>query len=382
MSLQARIDSAWDRLRVATTADNEQLLRVLSDVPMEGNLALAMMREPDFFALGRIQRGTAQTVLFDDGKVEAMGSLLVRSGFIDGAVHNVGYLSDLRIRGVGPARRTFPYVFGRVVEDVMERTGCVAFLTTILESNTMALRALTAGPSPSRRGRSEQPFYAPLARFEMASVHFLRRRRPQPVAGLRVRAAQDSDVAALAAFLAEDHRQRPFGWRFDDGELAHRLAHWPGFALGDTLIVQDDQGQIRGCCTVWDPRVVKRYRVLRYRSEMVWVRRGFSMLSTLFRCPALPGVGEDFRVLYLCNLSVQGDDPRIFRALLDEVYARYFDSGAHFFSFPLYQDDALAPATKGFLVRRLPFRLFAVTSGRNRRAQWPTGRPGFEMALA
>jgi len=108
----------------------------------------------------------------------------------------------------------------------------------------------------------------------------------------------------------------------------------------------------------------------------------FNLAARVLRWPALPDPGDDFRYLYLCNLSVEGDDPQILRALLDAIYGGLHGRGYHFFSLPMYENDPLAPAVRGFQVRRLPFELFVVTDPHAPEPHPPAGRPGFEMALA
>jgi hypothetical protein len=70
------------------------------------------------------------------------------------------------------------------------------------------------------------------------------------------------------------------------------------------------------------------------------------------------------------------------QALVDAIYARFARAGYHFLAFPLYEGDPLAHGTKGYVMRRVPFHLYAVTSSSRARSVWQDGRPGFEMALA
>jgi hypothetical protein len=369
------------RMRVATDANNDAILELIGDVPMVGNLALATRRDPDFFALYRLQRGQ-QTLWIDDGdrdgRIFSMGGILVRDGFLDDTAMPVGYLGDLRIRGVGRERLAFPHVYAHLFHDAVEKTGCEHYLTAIIADNTTALRAL----STQNQKRAVQPHYHLLTPLDMAAVHFLRRHRPAPTPGLHVRRATVDDVPAIVALLAADHEKRPFGWRFDDGEFEHRLRAWPGYTLQQTFVVSDNKDRLIGVTTCWDAAPVKRYRVLHHGGHMLWVKRGLSLLAKLTGTAPLPDVGADFRSFSLANLSIVNDDPRVMQALVDAVYAAHVDDGYHFFAFPLYPHDPLAAGTRGFVVRRMPFHLYAVTSSQRRRSTWPTGRCGFEMALA
>jgi hypothetical protein len=186
-------------------------------------------------------------------------------------------------------------------------------------------------------------------------------------------------VPAIAALLDADHRTRPFGYRFDQGELQHRFACWPGLAVEQTYLAFGRHGELVGCTSAWDPSVLKRYEVTAYRGSMLWVKRGVNALATLLGSPRLPQPGAPFRALYLCNTSTRNDDPAILRALLEHIYADFWQQGYHFVLLCLYDDDPLTPALRGFVTRALDFHLYAVTSSNASRTIYPEGRPGFEM---
>jgi hypothetical protein len=197
-----------------------------------------------------------------------------------------------------------------------------------------------------------------------------------------VRTATAVDVPAIAALLDRDHRARPFGYRFDQGEFEHRLAHWPGLALERTYLAFDRAGALAGVTSAWDPAAVKRYRVLAYRGGMWWMRTLWNAAAPLLGGTPLPPPGADFRYLYLVHTSIANDDPAVFRALVERVYADFHGHGYHFLSTCEYERDPLAPALHGFLATRLDFHLYAVTPAGAPAPEVGPGRPGFEMALA
>jgi hypothetical protein len=364
-----------DGVRLARRSDGPQLAALFADVPMAGNLVVATRRDPDFFRLYDIQRGASETsVLEVAGRLVGLGTVLVREGWYQGRPCSVGYLGDLRIAREGRAFRALPRFYGSVLQGCRERHDCKVFLTGIIASNTAALNALVR----RRASRANQPRYTLFRRFTMVSLQFARRR-----AGPRdgVRRARPGDVSALVQFLADDHRRRPFGYRFDAGELEHRLAAWPGFSLDNTYVAFAGE-RIVGCTTAWDPSAVKRYQVLAYRGPMLWTKRAYNAVARLARWPALPDPGDCFRTLYLCNTSVADDDPVVLRALLQRIYADFHGRGYHFISLPIYEEDSLAPAVKGFLARRLDFHLYTVNAAKDPEPEAVAGRPGFEMALA
>jgi hypothetical protein len=364
-------------VRRAFPEDNAALLELFGAVPMQGELVLATQRSPDYFSLLEMQRGATEVWVHEEGgRLDGMGALHVREGWLEGQPCRVGYLGDLRALFSARRSRGLARFYGPVLEDVAERHGVSAFLTAVMASNAAALQALVR----RKRVRTAQPHYALLRRFSAVSIQFVLRRRPCP-SPYTVRRAMPEDVPAMAALLDADHRARPFGYRYDLGELEHRLARWPGLTLERTYLAFDAGGRLVGCTSAWDPSAVKRYRVLAYRGGMRWVRRGFDALASVVGAPRLPAPGQDFRYFYLCNTSIAGEDPAIFRALLDRVYADHHGQGFHFFTLYLGEEDPLAPALKGFLLRRLDFHLYAVTPASRPREHFPPGRTGFEIAL-
>ena len=359
--------------RLATGADNRACLELFSAVPMRGDLVLSTQREPDFFSLYGMQRVEPFTYVGDDGAGGLVGiaTALIREGWLDGAPARVGYLGDLRIRF--DRARTFGRFFGDFFDALCERTGCSAYYTAILSSNRAAMNALTK----RRAKRVNQPFYQRLHEFNAVQVQLTRKRTPSGT----VRSAAPNDVPKLVELLAREHQKRPFGYRYDQGELEHRLAKWPGFTLDDTLITEKN-GEIVGFTTIWDPSPVKRYRVHAYNGSMKWVKRGFNFAASIARWPKLPEPGGEFRYAYLTNTWVKDESPATFRALLEHAYARLQPKGFHFFTFELDENDPLEPALRGFMTQKLGFTLFAVTPAKVSRTAWQRGRTGFEIALA
>lgn len=364
-------------LRLATRDDNAALLELFGAVPMQGDLVLSTQRAPDYFALFDLQRGATEVWVTEEaGRLDAMGALHVRDGWLEGRPCRVGYLGDLRTRFSARRALSLPRLYGPLLEGFAQRHGVDVFLTAVMATNAAAHQALVR-----RKPRREaQPHYTPLRRFGAVSVQFTLRRKPRP-GPFTVRRATPEDVPAMAALLDADHRARPFGYRYDTGELEHRLARWPGLRVEDSYLAFDAGGRLVGCTSAWDPAAVKRYRVLAYRGGMRWVRFGFDGLATVLRLPKLPAPGEDFRYFYLCNTSIAGEDPAIFRTLVERVYADFHGRGYHFFTLYLDEADALAPALKGFMLRTLDFHLYAVTPASKPRADFPPGRTGFEIAL-
>jgi len=366
-------------VRLAQPDDNVALLDLFAQVPMTGNVALVTRRDPDFFALYDLQRGQHECWVYAEGaRLHGMGTVLVREAWLDGQVCRVGYLGDLRQRFTGSRLGGLARFYGQILAGVQERYACDVFLTAMLASNNMAHNSLVR----RRPQRLAQPYYHLLRRFYAVSIHFPWRWRSPRRSAWWVRPATTTDVPALRAWLDADHRRRLFGYRFDTGELEHRLRHWPGLRLEHTYLAYDRQGQLAGCASVWDPAAVKRYQVQAYRGRMLWIKRALNVMAAWRQAPRLPEAGESLRTVYLCQVSIRDDNPGIFRALLEHISTVFRPQGYHCLMVCLYDHDPLAPALRGFIRQPLAFHLYAVSSSSAPRTLYPAGRPGFEMVLA
>ena len=368
-------------VREAAPADNAAKCDLFARVTMESDVVLSVRRDPDFDALYRLQSDEwLSLVIESDGVVEGTGSVVIRDGYVGGELRRVGYLGDLRFSPRLQGRMLLERLYRTVLEEVRDRHGCELFLTSVIASNTRALRALTRDTARARR--SGRPRYVPVGDFDIRSLHLLLPRFAER-SELAVRRATSADVPALARLIDEDQRARPFGFVFAGGELERRLAEWPGLSVDSFYVAEDRGGAVVGCLALWDADPVKRMVVTAYRGSMRLVRNAYGAVARLVSAPPLPQAGGMLRYLYVTHQVVQGNDPAILRALLSRAYRDVRGRGYHFLSVCAPHGGPLEPAFRGFSKTNLAARLFvvalpdvdvsAVTGAR----AWP----GFEMAL-
>jgi hypothetical protein len=365
-------------IRLATPADSPALCELFASITMKTDLELSIRRDPDFFALYRMQTDDFECwVGGENGAIEGLGTIMARDGYLNGKPARIGYLGDLRVLPRLQGRRLIGRFYGPILEEFSQAHGCTVYLTTIIASNTPAIRALT-GEGGRKLG---VPPYRLLHAFDIRAVHlaFPRRRRRT---AYQVRRASSSDIPKLAHFLDDDARRRPCGEVFSEAGLRRRLRAWPGLAIENFYVAFDQSGRLSGCCALWDTAPLKRTVVNSYRGSMRWVRRGYNAAATLLRAPRLPSAGGMLRYAYLTHQAVPSNDPEVWRALLDAVSSDYRRSGYHFLSVCAFVDDPLEPAYRGFVTTNLRAHLYTVTApGAELPMNALIGRPGFEMAL-
>lgn len=372
------------RVRRATPEDEPGLRRLFSSIMMDADLSLQICRDPDFFALYRMQSSDWETWVGElGGELVGLGTLLVRDGYLGGVPRRVGYLGDLRIDPRVRGREVLATLYGPVLDGFAERHGVDVFLTAVIASNRRAMAALT-GPGAAQLGI---PTYHLLERFQIRALQTIAARPPSRAHRRRWRArtATDADLPSIAAFLDQDARARAFGIPMDVERLRAHLVSWEGLDIGDFHLVEDSlDGSLAGVLAVWDATPAKQTIVTAYRGSMRWIRRGHGVMARPLRAARLPAPGAVLHYAYATHHAVL-EDPAAQRVLLHHAW-RAIRSGGRgdlFLSCRVPDADASSSAYRGFVSSDLPANVYAVVpGGRELPAELRDARSvGFEMAL-
>src|SRR3989441_8886252 len=84
--------------RPATSADNAGLLALAAACPMRGELTLCVRREPDFFALNRLQGDRWDVGVVDAGRAGVIGCVAIaeRVAYVNGVAAPTADARDLQ----------------------------------------------------------------------------------------------------------------------------------------------------------------------------------------------------------------------------------------------------------------------------------------------
>lgn len=370
-------------VRRAVPADDAGRQALLAAVAMKTDLSLSVRRAPDVDAMYALHgREWEGWVVADDvaGRVEGMGSIVIRDGYVGGAVVPVGYLGDLRFSARAEGRMLLDRTFGPILEEASARHGCRHYLTAIITSNERARRALTV--QTARAAARGRPRYTLLREFDIRSLHLvLPHRRPR--SRYAVRLAREADIPAVAALLDADARRRPFGYPMPEAELRRRLREWPGLSIDAFHLCEDTNGRLVGVLARWDASPVKQTVVEGYSGRMGRVRTIHDLAARVLGRPRLPRPGEPMHYQYVTHLAVPSDEPAILSALLHSAHTAARREGFHFLSVPAPVGDPLGPAYRGYPTTDIRAALYVVTlPGTAVPDDWSrVAMPGFEMAL-
>jgi GNAT superfamily N-acetyltransferase len=334
------------RIREATLADGPRLLALARATPMAGALSYCLEREPDFFALTRLQGDEAHVWVAEAGdELVGMGTGIVSRLHVGGRARRAIYLADLKVsprhRQQGIASRLYQVAYEGAARLGAELTyGLVLGGNRVMDSLHRRLPASIA----ARR----------IATVRSHSLFLGGRARPAPApspSDVRTRRAVAGDLDAMAALWRRVHAARDLVPALGDAtRLGARLALPGGIRVEDFLVVERG-GAITGFAAVWDPAAVRQVRIVSVGRALAALRGAYNPAARLLGRPRMPDDGGLLRSLYLTYPCVESSHD--FEALVESARDAHRAGGALFLEAALDVRDPLAPV----LARRFALRV-------------------------
>jgi predicted N-acetyltransferase YhbS len=334
-------------VRLATAADNEQLLALTRACPMEGSIALCTERDPNFFALTELQGDPTYVAVAEDGDGQIVGcaSLALRRVYVDGTETACFYAGDLKVasgaRGSAVVQRLHK-LLDEAVRDLPVDLG----YTSIVVGNRAA-EALAG----SRRG---MPLYRAVGRVRICAVVGASRGREKPSG---ITTAMSDDLPELVALLNSFNAGHNFAPVWTESELA-KVLEAPGLTLDHFHVVRE-RGRIVGTLAAWDQSALQRTRILGYPRSLAVYRGLHNLAAFAHKRPRLAGRGDVLRQLSITHIAVDAGRPDVFRRLLASVWLR--SGGRSVLTFGLADGHELLQGLVGFRVRSFPTVVYALT---------------------
>ena len=344
--------------RDATAADNDALLDLAAACETHGAVTLRVEREPDFFALNRLER--------DGWRVGVVNGLTVRSVagcvsvsprlvYLDGTRRMTAYAGDFKVH---PAHR------GGAAGDVLTSWACNAAREWGGDDIPGVLTVL-AGNAPMER-RSEGPRGLPVfSRFATLRSHAIPFvwSRPLDTVAPRISVATEGDIEEMAELWARVAPDRQFAPVHDAASLERWILSTPGLGVEAFRVARDRQGRIAGFLAAWDQSAFRQVRVSDYPRRLALMRVGINALRPVTRAASLPDVGDELRWLTAANVCVPSNAPGVLRALVLSVYAEMRTRGYTCLNIGLDVRDPLSAALDGLMAQPTDIHAYITTPG-------------------
>jgi hypothetical protein len=298
-------------MQPATAADSAEILSVLEENALPGDVSLIYTRRPDAYRSFLAEGQEAHLLVCRDtqeGRIAGLGAHAVHECFIDQRPEKVVYVFGLRFRREYLAKRvllSLPGAYRSIIEQFRAQ-GVRYFLTVVLGDNLPAQRLLT-------KERARMPRHTFLCPYH--TLTFLTRRGSLSLPdSYAFRRATPQDRAALADFLtAEGARSDFFPAGIENLFGRHPELSWESFYL-----LTDRQGNILACGAVWDQVSYKQYIVAGYGGKLRWLYR-VSPLLRPFGYPPMPKPATILRFFILAFWCVKDNHAEYLKWFLDSL---------------------------------------------------------------
>jgi GNAT superfamily N-acetyltransferase len=330
------------QVRDATADDNDALRAVAASCPMEGDIALTVTREPDFFQLNRLEGerwrvGVAEV----DGRVLGCVMAAERMAYVHGEPRRTLYAGDLKVD---------PAVRGKGVADALSAWARDAFASMAGGDAPILMTILGGNRAMERRtrGRGGMPHFRRFATIRVFSIPLL---VPRAFADgrLQVSSGTTDDVEEMVALWRSVAPRRQFAPELTTERFASWLAMAPGLELSDYRLARDRTGRLVGFLAWWDQARFKQLRVLRYSPRLRVARTVVNRVASITGGVPLPDVGAVLR--YRTAVHVCAEEPAVLRTLLRASHRELRQARYAFATIGLDVRDPLCAALDGFFAQ-------------------------------
>ncbi|HEY2378220.1 MAG TPA: GNAT family N-acetyltransferase [Gemmatimonadaceae bacterium] len=342
-------------VRDADAGDNDALLEIAASCPMEGDIALAMTRAPDFFQLNRLEGAQWRVGVAEmDGRVVGCVMGAQRRAYLNGEERWTFYTGDLKVhptkRRAGVADALSEWV--RTALGDMGGSGAPVLLTILGGNRAMERRTL---------GRGRVPRFERFATIRAFSIPLLFPRRFGQTSP-RVHRATMADIEEMIVLWKRVAPARQFAPVLTPESFAEWVASAPGLDVSDFRLARDSAGRLLGFLGWWDQSSFKQLRVMRYSPRLGVVRAVINGLASLTHGVALPSPGEALRYCTATHVCVPGEKSDVLRALVRSSYGELRDSRHAFATIGLDVRDPLCGALDGLFVQPTDSHAFVCTA--------------------
>ena len=243
-------------------------------------------------------------------------------------------------------------------------------LTSIIADNETARRLLSGGVPGL-------PTYRELSGFVTLVLPALRPMRKR--ASVEIEPGRPGRIDEIAECLARNRRRYQVAPFFTAAELASPERS-RGLAPHDFRLALRD-GRVAGCLALWDQQGFKQVVVRGYAPRLARWRPWINRLPRSLGIPRLPDPGEALPHAAISHVAVDGDDSRIFQALVESAHAEACARGLAYVVIGLAAGHPWLPwLERRFRPRRYESVLYTVDWGEGR-VTLDDRRPHVEAAL-
>ncbi len=334
-------------------------IQALCRIPVSGNIALSLEREPNYFAGVQIQCEEPEVfVAFDSGTnlIWAVFNIGRRRVWYENKVVYVRYLSDLRIH---PAKQKGSLLL-RISSHFCKLCAQeeLPAQTIVFEDNEKMLHVIEK--LKQMKGSSNLPLYHFAGKL---ITHLFRvKSRNFDKGTYEIRRAKASDIQSMQSFFDSESSKINYSPYYDFTSLG--TPYYQGLQIEDYFLAFQN-GQIAGMCGVWDQISIKQTRIVSYSKLYRMMKPVYNLLAPLTGWSKLPMEGSILHTLNLHCICVSNRNPKIFQSLMWHISGVYTNAKFDSMLCSLSEEDPLIRVFDAVKCRRIKGNYYLVNDGRD-----------------
>jgi ribosomal protein S18 acetylase RimI-like enzyme len=309
--------------RLATAADNQQLIALTASSGMLGETGLRIDRQPDFFSLLHKRGPTKVFVALDDNTIVGCLCVSLQQVYVDGKVIPLQYIGDLKVAAPYRNKGIGLQLCNGMADYVITKDADLAFLN-VSKGNTKPVSFFS--------NRPQVPDFDNIGIFQ---VH---------------------------QFIGKKIKAHSSPYKIDSSPVTDELIsffnlHYSKYELGSVITKEKLRGStnfiirhhntiIAAMCMV-DTMPVKQNVVTRLSWKMKLLLKIMNALSGILGIAKMPVLNEPVKMMYIKYLAVENREKTLARSLIN--YARHiiYQLSYSFVSIGLHEKDPLNACFSG-----------------------------------
>ena len=339
--------------------DNEGA-KALCRIPVSGNIALSLEREPDYEAGAYLQCEQPEIYVcrrVDTGQICGLFNVGWRHIYINGEVRQQRYFSDLRIDPNFQKSRLFYQIIRFTTANQLIPNGQDAAQTIVFADNEIMQNMIQ-----KRQGDKRFPNYHFAGDYFTQIIPLASRQNPLSCPPqYHVKKATEKDVFLMQSFSSHHAPTKQAYPYYDYAKMD--TPYYNGLSINDYYLAFDGD-KLLGFCAIWHQKNIKQTRIVAYSSLFSIARPIINLFAKLTGGFQLPTEGSVLHYFYVHNILIEHNNPLIFEALLHQIKEDYRHKGFHYFMVGLCEkDDLLSIFSKIRNKRTIQGKLYWVNDG-------------------
>ncbi len=296
-------------IREATEDDNQALLELSRQTPMESGLSIFVDRSPDYFYLASLQ-GENHRVIVAERKGEIIGAIgfCYRKIRLFGREVKASYIGGMKVTEAGRRTTALYRIIRRIYKELMEE-GVEIGMGSFLEGNEKARRIFEKG--------FNFPVFHPVAVIKILHIIPLWGKGRETC---DISIAESSDLDELGGLFHKFYKKYELIEDFSRERLESILERSKDFSLENFLLLRRE-GRIVAALSFWDQRNFKRTIIRRYGP-------GTKMLYYMLKpLKIFPPEGEPLNVVEIRHMVYEegrfDDMKRLLSCFLRRIWPGY-----------------------------------------------------------